>query len=233
MNVQVAFNYRGKHWKRGFNVDAGSTVRQLKEAMVAPSGSEEDVDSIELQRFGQRALDGELILGEAAFDFLLLFPDEGAAKARGDAARAAVVAQQQRQQQQQRTPEEKPREDLRTSAAVAPVSPPPAATAAEAPAVPLTPAQAAAAAASSPAPRSAPRLRQWVVVGGTDRGGILVREGRDLKSAKTPLRLDAGSVVEELALIGDRLQYRLMRGAGPYEGWVSTRITGKELVRPM
>lgn len=35
VNVQVAFNYRGKHWKRGFNVDAGSTVRQLKELATA------------------------------------------------------------------------------------------------------------------------------------------------------------------------------------------------------
>uniref|UniRef100_A0A977TQI4 holo-[acyl-carrier-protein] synthase n=1 Tax=Amphidinium carterae TaxID=2961 RepID=A0A977TQI4_AMPCA len=73
-----------------------------------------------------------------------------------------------------------------------------------------------------------PRL--WQVVGGAEKGGILVREGQDLKSADLPERLSTGAEIEELELKGDRLHYKLSKGSGPAEGWVSTKISGKTLV---
>ncbi|CAJ1356480.1 unnamed protein product, partial [Effrenium voratum] len=37
-------------------------------------------------------------------------------------------------------------------------------------------------------------------------------------------------MVEEQRLSGDRLHYRLVRGAGPPEGWVSIKVSGKVLL---
>lgn len=71
----------------------------------------------------------------------------------------------------------------------------------------------------------------WEVVGGADKGGIIVREGQDLKSPQTAERLATGSVVEELDLFGERLHYKLETGTGPAEGWVSVQVSGKELLR--
>jgi len=70
----------------------------------------------------------------------------------------------------------------------------------------------------------------WEVVGGGERGGILVREGAALTSPKTASRLSAGAKVEELELVGDRLHYRRRTGTGPDEGWVSIAINDKALV---
>jgi len=77
-----------------------------------------------------------------------------------------------------------------------------------------------------------PIYNQWRVVGGEDRGGILVREGAKLESAKLPERLSTGSVVEEISRIGDRLMYRLMAGSGPEVGWVATALPDKDLLVP-
>ncbi|CAJ1352756.1 unnamed protein product [Effrenium voratum] len=38
------------------------------------------------------------------------------------------------------------------------------------------------------------------------------------------------ALVEELKLVGDRLHYKRLTGTGPEEGWVSTKISGKELL---
>eukprot|EP00811_Abedinium_folium_P020979 NODE_3001_length_2107_cov_11.119697.p1 GENE.NODE_3001_length_2107_cov_11.119697~~NODE_3001_length_2107_cov_11.119697.p1 ORF type:complete len:519 (-),score=182.15 NODE_3001_length_2107_cov_11.119697:482-2038(-) len=72
----------------------------------------------------------------------------------------------------------------------------------------------------------------WRVVGGINKGGILVRAEQDLKSEEAPERLSTGSIVEQLDLAGDRLRYRLVLGTGPPEGWVSLKISGKELLVP-
>mmetsp|Transcript_22242 Transcript_22242/g.51985 ORF Transcript_22242/g.51985 Transcript_22242/m.51985 type:complete len:295 (+) Transcript_22242:39-923(+) len=72
------------------------------------------------------------------------------------------------------------------------------------------------------------RLR-WDVVGGAGKGGILVRQGQDVRSPAEEARLATGAVVEQLALVGERLKYRLLSGEGPAEGWVSTRLANKEL----
>jgi len=70
----------------------------------------------------------------------------------------------------------------------------------------------------------------WEVVGGADKGGILVREGKELKSAAKKERLSTGAIVDCLSLEGDRLHYKLISGDGPEEGWVSTSINGKVLL---
>jgi len=77
-----------------------------------------------------------------------------------------------------------------------------------------------------------PIYREWEVVGGEDRGGILVREGMHLSSAKLPERLSTGAVVEELARHGDRMMYRRVLGTGPEMGWVATELPDKELLVP-
>eukprot|EP00747_Dinoflagellata_sp_TGD_P179128 gnl/TRDRNA2_/TRDRNA2_29391_c0_seq1.p1 gnl/TRDRNA2_/TRDRNA2_29391_c0~~gnl/TRDRNA2_/TRDRNA2_29391_c0_seq1.p1 ORF type:complete len:848 (+),score=148.19 gnl/TRDRNA2_/TRDRNA2_29391_c0_seq1:79-2622(+) len=70
----------------------------------------------------------------------------------------------------------------------------------------------------------------WEVVGGADKGGILVREGQNLKSAALAERLSTGAVVEELELHAERLHYRLVSGTGPAEGWVSVALSSKQLL---
>lgn len=71
----------------------------------------------------------------------------------------------------------------------------------------------------------------WEVVGGAEKGGIVVREGQALKSPELE-RLATGSVLGELDRQGDRLKYCLLRGQGPLEGWVSFKVAGKELIQP-
>ncbi|CAE7200181.1 Olah [Symbiodinium natans] len=71
---------------------------------------------------------------------------------------------------------------------------------------------------------------EWEVTGGADKGGILVREGQALTSKACDDRLSTGASVKELQLVGDRLCYELLTGTGPKTGWVSVKISGKELV---
>eukprot|EP00930_Biecheleria_cincta_P001324 TRINITY_DN102459_c0_g1_i1.p1 TRINITY_DN102459_c0_g1~~TRINITY_DN102459_c0_g1_i1.p1 ORF type:complete len:462 (+),score=93.72 TRINITY_DN102459_c0_g1_i1:80-1465(+) len=70
----------------------------------------------------------------------------------------------------------------------------------------------------------------WKVVGGGDKGGILVRVGKDLNSAQDSIRLATDSIVRELAFEGERLHYQLLQGTGPAQGWVSVRLKDKELL---
>jgi len=73
-------------------------------------------------------------------------------------------------------------------------------------------------------------VQLWEVVGGADKGGILVREGEGTSSAKVEERLATGSIVEEVKLAGERLNYKIKTGSGPQTGWVSIKITGKDLL---
>eukprot|EP00747_Dinoflagellata_sp_TGD_P069103 gnl/TRDRNA2_/TRDRNA2_155990_c0_seq1.p1 gnl/TRDRNA2_/TRDRNA2_155990_c0~~gnl/TRDRNA2_/TRDRNA2_155990_c0_seq1.p1 ORF type:complete len:460 (+),score=82.65 gnl/TRDRNA2_/TRDRNA2_155990_c0_seq1:120-1499(+) len=77
---------------------------------------------------------------------------------------------------------------------------------------------------------AADKLQLWEVVGGADTGGILVREGKDLTSAKCSDRLATGALVVERDIAGDRLCYRKLRGRGPDVGWVSRRLKGRDLL---
>lgn len=73
----------------------------------------------------------------------------------------------------------------------------------------------------------------WEVVGGKDSGGILVREGRLLKSQPMEKRLATGTVVAQAERAGDRLKYKLESGSGPDEGWISVKMNNKDLVVPV
>jgi len=70
----------------------------------------------------------------------------------------------------------------------------------------------------------------WEVVGGADRGGIVVRKAQELGSTVESLRLSTGALVLELELVGERLCYQLLEGSGPISGWVSTKLKEKQLV---
>ena len=71
----------------------------------------------------------------------------------------------------------------------------------------------------------------WEVVGGGDKGGILVRSGQGTSSEQLPERLSTGARVEELELVGERLHYKLISGTGPATGWVSTSLKDKPLLQ--
>lgn len=73
----------------------------------------------------------------------------------------------------------------------------------------------------------------WEIVGGADRGGVLVRDGRDLSSAQLPERLSFGASVEELELVDGRLRFRRLTGTGPLYGWISISAAGKTLAKPV
>jgi len=66
----------------------------------------------------------------------------------------------------------------------------------------------------------------WVVTGGRDKGGIVVRSGATTSSDLLSERLATGSKVRQLQLQDDRLQYELLTGNGPAVGWVSTVLAG-------
>mmetsp|Transcript_116805 Transcript_116805/g.260884 ORF Transcript_116805/g.260884 Transcript_116805/m.260884 type:complete len:659 (-) Transcript_116805:90-2066(-) len=73
----------------------------------------------------------------------------------------------------------------------------------------------------------------WEIVGGADKGGILVREKKSQNSAQLPSRLATGAAVEEIELVSDRLHYRKRYGAGPDEGWIGIKIGDKVLAQQM
>mmetsp|Transcript_55713 Transcript_55713/g.129933 ORF Transcript_55713/g.129933 Transcript_55713/m.129933 type:complete len:296 (+) Transcript_55713:23-910(+) len=70
---------------------------------------------------------------------------------------------------------------------------------------------------------------RWDIVGGGDKGGILVREGVALTSPQSSERLCTGAVVQQVQLRGERLHYKLLEGTGPKTGWISIRLSDKEL----
>lgn len=74
-------------------------------------------------------------------------------------------------------------------------------------------------------------VQLWQVVGGGDKGGIIVREAQDLKSTQMPERLATGALVKELDLVGERLSFERLQGEGPRYGWVSVSLKGSPLLR--
>ncbi|CAE8628817.1 unnamed protein product [Polarella glacialis] len=70
----------------------------------------------------------------------------------------------------------------------------------------------------------------WKVIGGSDKGGILVRKGPAMTDPAEEERLSTGALVEELEAQGERLHFRLLEGTGPREGWVLVKLKGKDLV---
>jgi hypothetical protein len=77
---------------------------------------------------------------------------------------------------------------------------------------------------------TASSVQCWEIIGGTKAGGLVVREGVGTDTKPFVDRLLTGSLVAELALKGQRLQYRLIAGQGPMQGWISTKLKdGKEI----
>mmetsp|Transcript_51945 Transcript_51945/g.150916 ORF Transcript_51945/g.150916 Transcript_51945/m.150916 type:complete len:387 (-) Transcript_51945:29-1189(-) len=70
----------------------------------------------------------------------------------------------------------------------------------------------------------------WEVIGGADKGGIVVRLDLEMDSEKLEPRLATGAIVQEWDLVGERLQYELVSGEGPASGWVSLKFKGRDLV---
>lgn len=73
----------------------------------------------------------------------------------------------------------------------------------------------------------------WKVVGGGDKGGLLVRKGKDTSSEEETARLSTGALVEQVTLEGARLKYKRRTGIGPDSGWVSIELKGKVLLEPV
>ncbi|CAE7510567.1 unnamed protein product [Symbiodinium natans] len=69
----------------------------------------------------------------------------------------------------------------------------------------------------------------WEVVGGTDKGGILVRQGHELNSAEQG-RLSTGALIIEKEVHGERMRYSRMTGSGPESGWVSLKVKDKAMI---
>mmetsp|Transcript_132349 Transcript_132349/g.294996 ORF Transcript_132349/g.294996 Transcript_132349/m.294996 type:complete len:614 (+) Transcript_132349:53-1894(+) len=67
------------------------------------------------------------------------------------------------------------------------------------------------------------RDKVWEVIGGGDRGGIIVREGPELNSTQAKQLLSTAALVKEIASVGDRLEYEILDGDGPVGGWVSVK----------
>lgn len=90
---------------------------------------------------------------------------------------------------------------------------------------------------ASPRPRhSASELADssgylWEVISGMSRGGIIVRVGREISSERMDQRLSQGAVVRQEELVGERLRFTKLEGAGPVSGWVSVRLQDRDLVR--
>jgi len=72
--------------------------------------------------------------------------------------------------------------------------------------------------------------RVWEVVGGVDKGGVLVRKGKDMSAPREEARLSTGAFVKEIELDDRRLHYQLLAGSGPRIGWVSIEISNKALL---
>mmetsp|Transcript_130664 Transcript_130664/g.279385 ORF Transcript_130664/g.279385 Transcript_130664/m.279385 type:complete len:452 (+) Transcript_130664:71-1426(+) len=70
--------------------------------------------------------------------------------------------------------------------------------------------------------------QHWVVVGGAESGGIVCREGKETSSSLSG-RVAHGAVVEQIELVDVRLYFRLVKGDGPKQGWVSVAAAGKQL----
>jgi len=74
--------------------------------------------------------------------------------------------------------------------------------------------------------------RRWCVVGGADKGGILVRTAPETSSPVAPSRLATGALLREERVEGNRLEYTKLMGEGPETGWVTIKLNEKVLLDP-
>merc|ERR1711879_881805 len=66
-----------------------------------------------------------------------------------------------------------------------------------------------------------PGIQLWEVLGGVGKGGVLVRNAKELSSTQAESRLSTGAVVREEELLGNRLHFTKVTGSGPLRGWIS------------
>eukprot|EP00747_Dinoflagellata_sp_TGD_P182272 gnl/TRDRNA2_/TRDRNA2_36459_c0_seq1.p1 gnl/TRDRNA2_/TRDRNA2_36459_c0~~gnl/TRDRNA2_/TRDRNA2_36459_c0_seq1.p1 ORF type:complete len:593 (+),score=127.09 gnl/TRDRNA2_/TRDRNA2_36459_c0_seq1:75-1853(+) len=69
----------------------------------------------------------------------------------------------------------------------------------------------------------------WEIVGGADKGGIMVREGPTPADKKLDDKLATKSLVEEIEVKDGKLYYKLASGSGPKQGWITIKLPDKEL----
>lgn len=318
----VRFCLDEQRWSRDFELERGTTVRQLKESMLGGGASEDEVEAFELQHLGRRVPDSEKIYQAFSFDFEYLGPEEGKRRAKREASDLRAWQKQKEEEEQAKLRRPKPKLQEAAPAAQASAVADPFKTEPVVKALPPLPpgeheisvtidkgmelatsvtvqggamiwhvkeglaAQDPTGAMSAesfglgifsgeeparalpddtvltekhksleitevyveteeekyarpkeytPADRSnlqptPPLPQRWEVVGGGDKGGILVREGQDTKSTQLPERLATGAWVNELQLAGERLQYWKIWGEGPETGWVSVSLSGRDLL---
>ncbi|CAK9027136.1 Uncharacterized protein SCF082_LOCUS17781 [Durusdinium trenchii] len=219
--VTVHFAAEGERWTHDFEVPQDAQVRELKATMLNPPGTDEDIDSFELRLLGRRVPDFEKITQDCDLDFEFLGPVEGERKARRDKADEPHWAALQLPQQ------EPPFRDK--SLMKAPMKPKTSSVEVAVEAIRAQPAKRPPH-ATEKGPMSP--VKRWEVIGGADKGGILVREGQSTTSKQLAERLSTGAFVEELDLRGERLNYKRLTGTGPEIGWVSLTVSGKEIVKP-
>lgn len=66
------------------------------------------------------------------------------------------------------------------------------------------------------------RKSNWVVVGGKEKGGLIVRKGKELDSPFYKFRLSTGArIMAESEINSKRMHYRKIDGDGPDFGWIS------------
>jgi len=211
--VTVNFTVDRQSWSHAFEVGKSSTIAEVKETMLNPKGTQQDLDSFELQFLGRRVPDFEKVNEDCTLDFVFLGLNEGTEKAQLDRKDEARWDELQKPQQEA------------AKAVGSRASPAPESKKEEAFYV------------AKPAPRPANATgkatkpaKRWEVVGGSDKGGILVREGQSTSSKQLPDRLSTGAIVQELAVHGERLNYLRLSGTGPETGWVSLKLSGKDLL---
>lgn len=72
--------------------------------------------------------------------------------------------------------------------------------------------------------RESKTRQEWIVVGGHDTGGLIVRSGESLQSQAVTTRLSFGARVKCLQVSGKRLHFQKLQGQGPAHGWVSLEL---------
>jgi len=81
-----------------------------------------------------------------------------------------------------------------------------------------------------PEDRSRSKRTRWVVVGGVNAQGIVVRSASS--EGEVLGRLSHGAIIEERDQAKDRISFVKLHGEGPDEGWVSFYAKGAALILP-
>jgi len=173
VRVTVSFNIERQQWSHVFDAERGSTIWQLKKQMLTPKGTDEDINAFELQLLSCRVPDWEQIHLDQTLEFNYLGPEEGERRAKQDMLEretsAAPASTSHDKHIIQGTPQ---------ASAPLPVGEPAVGGECVVSGGSGNDSIQAlyTAAARPPTTQPAPALAQWwEVVGGADKGGILVR----------------------------------------------------------